>query len=46
MADRREAPQDRYNKAKTKSITIRLMLNTEQDIILQAGRGAEQSWVY
>lgn len=31
--EKRETPQDRYNKAHTASLTIRLMKNTEQDII-------------
>ena len=30
---RKETPQDRYHKAHTVSIAIRLMKNTEQDII-------------
>lgn len=30
---RKETPQERYQKAHTKLLTIRLMLNTEQDII-------------
>ena len=33
MEHRHETPQDRYNKAHTVSLTIRLMKNTEQDII-------------
>ncbi len=31
--EKKETPQERYNKAHTKSIHIRLMKNTEQDII-------------
>ena len=31
--EKRETPQDRYNTAHTASLTIRLMKNTEQDII-------------
>lgn len=30
---RHETPQDRYHKAHTVSLTIRLMKNTEQDIL-------------
>lgn len=30
---KKERPQDRYNKSHTVSIAIRLMKNTEQDII-------------
>ena len=30
---RKETPQEKYHKAHTQSITIRLMKNTEQDII-------------
>ena len=30
---RKETPQERYNKAHTQSVNIRLMRNTEQDII-------------
>jgi len=30
---RKETPQDRYNKAHTVNVNIRLMKNTEQDII-------------
>lgn len=30
---RKQTPQERYHKAHTTSITIRLMNNTEQDII-------------
>lgn len=29
----KETPQERYNKTKTISVNIRLMKNTEQDII-------------
>ena len=32
-SEKKERPQDRYNKAHTVSIAIRLMKNTEQDII-------------
>ena len=32
-AKRKETPQDRYHKAHTVSLTIRLMKNTEQDIL-------------
>lgn len=31
--ERKETPQDRYNKAHTANVNIRLMKNTEQDII-------------
>ena len=31
--EKRETPQDRYHKAHTVSLTIRLMKNTEQDIL-------------
>lgn len=31
--ERKETPQDRYNKAHTVNVNIRLMKNTEQDII-------------
>lgn len=31
--EKQERPQDRYNKSHTVSIAIRLMKNTEQDII-------------
>lgn len=31
--ERRETPQDRYNKAHTVSIAIRIMKNTEADIL-------------
>lgn len=31
--ERHETPQDRYHKAHTVSLTIRLMKNTEQDIL-------------
>ncbi len=31
--EKHETPQDRYHKAHTVSLTIRLMKNTEQDII-------------
>lgn len=31
--ERRETPQDRYHKAHTIAVNIRLMKNTEQDII-------------
>lgn len=30
---KKQTPQEKYHKAHTKSITIRLMKNTEQDII-------------
>ncbi len=33
MQTKRQTPQDRYNKAHTVSLTIRLMKNTEQDIL-------------
>lgn len=33
MDGRKETPQDRYHKAHTMNINIRLMKNTEQDII-------------
>lgn len=33
MAGKKETPQDRYHKAHTVSLNIRLMKNTEQDII-------------
>lgn len=33
MSIMKETPQDRYNKAHTVSVAIRLMKNTEQDII-------------
>ena len=33
MPGRKETPQDRYHKAHTTSLTVRLMNNTEQDII-------------
>ena len=33
MTERKETPQERYHKAHTQSFTIRLMKNTEQDII-------------
>ena len=32
-SERKETPQDRYHKAHTVNVTIRLMKNTEQDII-------------
>lgn len=32
-SEKKETPQDRYHKAHTVSIAIRLMKNTEQDII-------------
>ena len=32
-SEKKECPQDRYNKSHTVSIAIRLMKNTEQDII-------------
>lgn len=31
--ERKETPQDRYHKAHTVSVAIRIMKNTEQDII-------------
>ncbi len=31
--EKRETPQDRYHKAHTVSLTIRIMRNTEQDIL-------------
>ena len=34
---RKETPQERYHKAHTKNINIRLMKNTEQDIIEKLG---------
>lgn len=33
MEQRKETPQERYHKAHTISVNIRLMKNTEQDII-------------
>ncbi len=33
MEIKRETPQERYNKAHTVSLTIRIMKNTEQDIL-------------
>ncbi|MCD7903378.1 MAG: hypothetical protein LUF91_06400 [Oscillospiraceae bacterium] len=33
MEGKKETPQDRYHKAHTVSVNIRLMKNTEQDII-------------
>ena len=33
MAERKETPQERYHKAHTVNVNIRLMKNTEQDII-------------
>lgn len=33
MPERKETPQERYHKAHTQSVAIRLMKNTEQDII-------------
>ena len=33
MRKKKERPQDRYNREKTVSIAIRLMKNTEADII-------------
>lgn len=33
MEKRKETPQERYHKAHTVSVNIRLMKNTEQDII-------------
>ena len=32
-SERKETPQERYNKAHTINVNIRLMKNTEQDII-------------
>ncbi len=32
-SDKKERPQDRYNRKSTVSVAIRLMKNTEQDII-------------
>jgi len=33
MPEKKETPQDRYHKAHTVNVNIRLMKNTEQDII-------------
>jgi len=33
MEERKETPQERYHKAHTVNVNIRLMKNTEQDII-------------
>ena len=33
MGERKETPQERYQKAHTVSVNIRLMKNTERDII-------------
>ena len=33
MQDKKETPQERYNKSHTVNVNIRLMKNTEQDII-------------
>ena len=32
-SEKKETPQDRYHKAKTVSVAIRFMKNTEQDLI-------------
>lgn len=36
-SEKKETPQDRYHKGHTVSIAIRLMKNTEQDIIQKLG---------
>ncbi|MCI9553024.1 MAG: hypothetical protein HFE94_05765 [Acutalibacter sp.] len=33
MSEKKETPQERYHKAHTVNVNIRLMKNTEQDII-------------
>ena len=33
MAERKETPQDRWNRKNTRSIAIRFMLSTEKDLL-------------